>query len=66
MESKIAGYKLVPSLGNYNCSGCAFLNNAFIRACKIPIETEECMTFDAIYVPSDTSIEVLKQQPEKQ
>ena len=55
MESKIAGYKLVPDIDG--CRGCAFCN---AESCPLDYDNEDCLNEGAIYVPADTSIEVPK------
>lgn len=55
MESKIAGYKLVPSFND--CEGCSF---AKYDECPEYFCNDDCYKFNAIYVPADTEIEVPK------
>lgn len=65
MESKIAGYKLVPAYSD--CNGCAFRG---IKNTMCPLEqgNEDCVFSDklSIYVPADTAIEVPKVNQQNQ
>ena len=62
MESRIKGYKLVPELEiTENCDGCVF-NDRNKLWCDTLKQNTDCIIFDAIYVPSDTSIEVPKHE----
>ena len=59
MESKIAGYKLVPEIEVIlNCKGCYFDNQT--KGCTILDNNQDCLKYKAIYVPADTAIEVPK------
>ena len=59
MESKIAGYKLVPEINL--CEGCAYENNVncpLYKDSNLDCVADGILGF--IYVPIDTSIEVPK------
>ena len=55
MESRIAGYKLVPEMSG--CIGCSFHG---AESCPLDFSNNDCFSKHAIYVPADTAIEVLK------
>ena len=57
MESKIAGYKLVPEIKD--CEGCYFY---FKKECPWVYGSNcDCIISNSIYVPADTAIKVPKE-----
>ena len=63
MESKIAGYKLVPETNG--CEGCVYYKSKFICN-RNQVEILDCHVGNGfIYVPADTAIEVPKVNQQK-